>query len=85
MGLDARSLWASATSGKNTVALHLLSCMLSRIWKSKAVLVWVELVEQRKNTLRSSLNCDIVSVENITASAVQISRDQLADWDASAR
>ncbi|KAK3384109.1 hypothetical protein B0T24DRAFT_689062 [Lasiosphaeria ovina] len=35
--LDATSLWASATSGKSTVALHLLACMLSRIWKSKAV------------------------------------------------
>ena len=84
VGLDATSLWASATSGKDTVALHLLGCMLSRIWKSKAVSVWVELVERRKAILQASLDGNL-NASDITASAIQINREQLADWDASAR
>jgi len=85
VGLDATSLWASATSGKNTVALHLLACMLSRIWKSKAVSVWAEIVERRRAILRARIDGDVIRGDDITASAVQISREQLAEWDSSAR
>jgi hypothetical protein len=36
IGIDGTSLWASATSGKGAVAVHLLACMLSRMWKGRA-------------------------------------------------
>jgi hypothetical protein len=85
IGLDGTSLWASATSGRDTVALHLLACMLSRIWKRKAVSIWAELVERRQAILKANLENDIVNANDMTASAIQLSRDQLAEWDASAR
>ena len=59
--------------------------MLSRIWKSKAVLVWAEIVERRRAILRARIDGDVIRGDDITASAVQISREQLAEWDSSAR
>ena len=85
IGLDATSLWAAATSGQDTVALHLLACMLSRIWKHEAVAVWMELVERRKAALQARLTRNLINANDITASAIQLSREQLADWDASTR
>lgn len=32
-GPDATSIWAAATSGRGALAVHLLACMLARIWK----------------------------------------------------
>jgi hypothetical protein len=46
VGVDGTSIWAAATSGKRAIAVHLLACMLARIWKGpEAISVWVELVE----------------------------------------
>lgn len=41
-GIDGTSIWAVATSGQAALAVHLLACMLSRIWKgNEAVSLWV--------------------------------------------
>lgn len=34
IGLDATSIWAAATSGAGAIAVHLLACMLSRMFTS---------------------------------------------------
>ncbi|KAF7502647.1 hypothetical protein GJ744_005401 [Endocarpon pusillum] len=33
IGPDATSIWAAATSGSAAIAVHLLACMLARIWE----------------------------------------------------
>jgi len=72
-------------SGKGAVAVHLLACMLSRMWKGRATAIWAEMVAKRKALLQERLAGEIFSSDEITASAIQISREQLAEWDASAR
>ncbi|RDW60754.1 hypothetical protein BP6252_12137 [Coleophoma cylindrospora] len=85
VGVDGTSLWASATSGKGVVALHLLTCMISRMWKRRATAIWAEMVAKRKAELQRRLQGDVFSSDELTASAIQLSREQLASWDASAK
>jgi hypothetical protein len=86
MGADGTTIWAAATSGKGAIAVHLLACMLARIWTGpEATSIWVELVAQRKQEL-ARLQCnDSVYLSNLAASQVFLGREQLRDWDASAR
>jgi len=86
IGADATSLWAAATSGKNTITMHLLACMLARIWPpAEAISIWVELVATRKELLRARLESDEYYITELTSSRIEISRDELAAWDNSAR
>jgi hypothetical protein len=88
IGADATSIWAAATSGVNAVPMHLLACMLARIWKrEEAISIWSELVEQRRETLRRGIteSQSGFDIGDLTASRVEISRSQLDEWDASAR
>jgi len=51
-GPDGTNIWAAATSGKGALAMHLLACMLSRMWKShEATSIWVELIDQRRQEI----------------------------------
>lgn len=87
MGADGTIIWAGATSGSATLAVHLLSCLLARIWKShEAISLWVELVEKRKQEILSSFNNgSLIEAASVMASQQIITREQLAAWDASAR
>ncbi|KAK7996440.1 nucleolar complex-associated protein [Apiospora arundinis] len=88
VGADGTTIWAAATSGGETVTVHLLACMLARIWRrDEAVSIWSELVDARKVRLEehiaaSEFEC---SLSDLTASRIDISRAQLDAWDASAR
>ncbi|KAK8867354.1 hypothetical protein PGQ11_005932 [Apiospora arundinis] len=88
VGAGGTTIWAAATSGGETVTVHLLACMLARIWRrDEAVSIWSELVDARKVRLEehiaaSEFEC---SLSNLTASRIDISRAQLDAWDASAR
>ena len=85
MGIDGTSIWAAATSGRGAIAVHLLACMLARIWSgSEATSIWVELVEKRKIEL-SQENISDFYHPGLVAAQITISRDQLAAWDNSAR
>jgi hypothetical protein len=43
LGIDSTSIWAGATSGSSALLMHLLACMLARIWSSQeATAIWVE-------------------------------------------
>ncbi|KAF7589905.1 hypothetical protein BBP40_003523 [Aspergillus hancockii] len=87
VGADGTSIWAAATSGSNAIAMHLLACMLARMWRSdEATSIWVELVEKRKQIIREG--CEAIEPRNwasLLASQQEISRTELAHWDASAR
>ncbi|KAF4631599.1 hypothetical protein G7Y89_g6536 [Cudoniella acicularis] len=86
-GLDGTSIYAAATSGDKAIALHLLACMLARSWTGReAVAIWVQLVDERKKFLEA--NSDPNQLHGIyarLAAQQEITRDQLAAWDASAR
>ncbi|KAK3379613.1 hypothetical protein B0T24DRAFT_675376 [Lasiosphaeria ovina] len=88
VGADGTSIWAAATSGTTSVTVHLLACLLARIWRrEEAVPIWCELVEQRKALLQSMQpeSDNAVRMSDLTASRIDISRSQLDEWDASAR
>lgn len=47
LGADSTSIWAAVTSGPGAIAVHLLACMLARLFTDlEAISVWVELVEE---------------------------------------
>lgn len=84
---DGTAMWAAATSGIPALAMYLLACLLARTWGGKeAVSIWVEIVEQRrKEILRGIENHDLVSESSRMSMSLDLSRQDLAQWDASAR
>ena len=86
VGVDGTSIWAAATSGPESIAVHLLACMLARIWTGpEATSIWVELVSDRKKELEKANESDLGYLSSLAASQINLSRIQLAEWDASAR
>ena len=87
VGVDATSLWASATSGKHSISVHLLACMLARFWDpSEATAIWVEIVSNRRDQICKDFEQNkIEEIPVLNAAIQQISRKELAEWDASAR
>lgn len=87
MGADGTTIWAAATSSHAAISVHLLACMLARVWSgSEATSIWAELVAERKRYLSSQINGQgSLNVASLTASEISLTRDQLAKWDASAR
>lgn len=89
LGLDTTSIWAAATSGSAAIQVHLLACMLARIFSvQEAISLWVELVEKRKTCIRIKQSNVLYSSDHqneILASQQDISRSDLAIWDSSAR
>ncbi|KAG8530308.1 uncharacterized protein KY384_004810 [Bacidia gigantensis] len=85
-GVDGGSIWAAATSGAGAVAIHLLACMLAKLWlPSEATSIWEEIVGTRKEQLSAVNANDPQNMFAAWAARLNISRQQLADWDASAR
>jgi hypothetical protein len=89
IGADTTSIWAAVTSGSSAIAVHLLGCMLARIFTGpEAISVWVEIIQRRKDLIRGKQESSLYSNENgpaIVAAKQDISRENLACWDASAR
>ncbi|KAH8878795.1 hypothetical protein GQ53DRAFT_789682 [Thozetella sp. PMI_491] len=87
VGADGTTIWAAATSGKTAIAMNLLACMLARLWPaSKATSIWSELVKVRKEKIAETCDGSEPShMAAIAASQQDISRKELAEWDASAR
>lgn len=89
IGADTTSIWAAVTSGSAAIAAHLLGCMLARNFTGpEAISIWVEIVKKQKEYIRGKVENSLYSaVDQATLSATQqdISRSDLATWDASAR
>lgn len=87
VGLDGTGLWAAATSGTAAIGIHLLACMLARIWTTpEATSIWVQIVAERKREIEKTLEeQNEVDYRTLSAARQEISRSQLAEWDASAR
>lgn len=86
IGADGTSIWAAATSGPGALQVHLLACMLARIWSGpEAVSIWSELVAARKKVLQHKLQEGAMHINTITAAQIDVPRDQFTQWDSSAR
>ncbi|KAL4973001.1 hypothetical protein BDW66DRAFT_169041 [Aspergillus desertorum] len=88
LGVDSTSIWAGATSGRPALLMHLLACMLARIWSpQEATAIWAELIEHRRQIVRRQ------AVDNDRTSALFAQQAAMYDtdwstlqaWDASAR
>lgn len=92
-GVDATSMWAAATSSPNgadggAIHVHLLACMLASAWDApEAISIWVEIVAERRHEIALEVDRGgAVSFATAAAAAqAEIQRQQLAEWDASAR
>ncbi|KAL8997634.1 MAG: hypothetical protein Q9169_003113, partial [Polycauliona sp. 2 TL-2023] len=86
-GADATSLWAAATSGTSAISVHLLACMLARIWDApEATSIWVEIVKRRKEEVIAEFDgTDIAHLATLSAVRQDLPRAQIAEWDNSAR
>ena len=83
-GADGTSIWAAATSGTPAMAVHLLACMLARLFSSaEAISIWYEIVEVRRKIILEGFENGLMG--SITVICSQVSRQDLAQWDASAR
>ncbi|EHK42004.1 hypothetical protein TRIATDRAFT_185471, partial [Trichoderma atroviride IMI 206040] len=87
IGADCTSIWAAATSGPASICILLLACMLSNAWDAKtATSIWAELIEQRKRNIWAQTESNkIVHPHSLAAAKQDISRAELANWDASVR
>lgn len=86
IGVDGTSIWAAATSGSGALAVHLLACMLARIWSaSEAIGIWEQILAARKRELLEFSESGAIHLQSLAAAQLSLSREQLADWDASAR
>ncbi|ETS85041.1 hypothetical protein PFICI_03066 [Pestalotiopsis fici W106-1] len=86
-GVDATSIWAAATSSKAALPIHLLACIIARMWShTEATSVWAEIVAERKREITAKFE-EGEHIPTILASAIQqeITRDHLRKWDTSAR
>jgi hypothetical protein len=89
-GVDGTSIWAAATSSSGAVQVHLLACMLARIWEQKdAISIWEELLKGRKveieQTFQSEGSVSVAACTSYLASLQTITRTHIGEWDDSAR
>ena len=61
--------------------------MLARIWSGpEATSIWVEIVKERRQEIAQRLEqTDTVDLRSLAAAKQDVTRQQLADWDASTR
>ena len=86
IGVDGTNIWAAATSGKGAIATHLLACMHARMWDaSEAVSIWEQIVDQRRKEFSVWDQSDAIPLQSLATAHLTLNREQLADWDASAR
>ncbi|CAI6094405.1 unnamed protein product [Clonostachys chloroleuca] len=83
-GADTTSIWAAATSGASCVTLHLLACFLVRAFADPAhsVSAWAEIILERQKDLAKSHEDSAAASSEASA---PISREEIREWDASAR
>ena len=86
VGVDGTSIWAAATSSSCAVAVHLLACILARLWPpAESVSIWEELIAEQRVELAKAEIAGPSPLRNAVALLLDISRDHICEWDASAR
>ncbi|KAI1380190.1 hypothetical protein F4677DRAFT_462990 [Hypoxylon crocopeplum] len=87
IGANGTSIWAAATSGEASIAVHLLACMLARAFDAKsATSIWVEIVRERRLEIEDLVrNNKVIHPNSYVASKQDITRAELAAWDVCGR
>ncbi|TGO52449.1 hypothetical protein BCON_0141g00210 [Botryotinia convoluta] len=89
VGADSTSIWAAVTSGDGAIAVHLLACMIARIFTGpQAISLWMALIEKRKEEIEEGIANTTDQVKAIAAACAaqqEIRQEEIADWDSSAR
>ncbi|KAL3478352.1 hypothetical protein BJX99DRAFT_269344 [Aspergillus californicus] len=86
LGVDSTSIWAGATSGGSGLLMHLLACMLARIWSpQEATAIWAELIDQRRRLVKAQNPEDDSFIFARQAAAYETEWASIQSWDASAR
>ncbi|KXX81006.1 hypothetical protein MMYC01_205169 [Madurella mycetomatis] len=89
VGADATSIWAAATSGSPSIAVHLLACMLARAFDDPAIAtsVLAELVLERQREVQKMANSSLSAAQfaAINAASQQFLREELRQLDVNAR
>ncbi|KAK6351298.1 hypothetical protein TWF718_004463 [Orbilia javanica] len=86
IGVDGTTIWAAATSSGAAIAIHLLACLLAVAFTAEeSVAIWEQIVEARKEEISRCESGDLYGLRTLAASTWDISRQDLAGWDASAR
>ena len=85
-GIDGTTIWAAATSGSSALAIHLLACMLARIWSPlEATGIWAQIIAARKQELLQLCDQGSIQLQSLVAAQLALTTEQLAEWDANAR
>ena len=86
VGVDGTSIWAAATSSPCAIAVHLLACMLARLWPpAESISIWEELIVEQRIELAKTDSTGFSPLKNAAALLLDVSREQVCEWDASAR
>ncbi|KIA75569.1 hypothetical protein HK57_00672 [Aspergillus ustus] len=88
LGVDSTSIWAAANIGTSALLMHLLACMLARIWSSQeATAIWTELIEARRQKIKESApgNDRSSAIVAQQAAIYDVDWSAIQNWDASAR
>ncbi|KAL3444379.1 hypothetical protein BJX65DRAFT_297691 [Aspergillus insuetus] len=76
LGVDSTSIWAAANIGTSALLMHLLACMLARIWSAhEATAIWAEIIDTRRQKIKD--NAPENTIYDVEWSTIQ-------NWDASA-
>ncbi|KAF2962700.1 hypothetical protein GQX73_g10875 [Xylaria multiplex] len=86
-GIDATSIWAAATSSKAALPVHLLACIIARMWlPAEATSLWAEVIAERKREILTGVEQGDWFHPGVSSAVQQeITREQLAKWDSSTR
>ena len=86
-GADGTTIWASATSGPESIPTHLLACLLARAWDPpEAISIWEQIVRRRREIILADFDqSNIADIRDVWAAKHPLSRDHLAEWDNGAR
>ncbi len=87
-GVDGTTIWAAATSSLTALKVQLLACLLARAWPAaEATSVWVEMIKERREDIKAQFETEgaLPYSTMVAAAQADISRSQLAEWDASVR
>lgn len=69
-GVDGTTIWASATGGDSALCMHLVACVLARIWSpQEATLTWMDMVTLRQSEVKKAAEDDGVATNAMAYAA----------------
>ncbi|MCJ1393488.1 hypothetical protein MMC18_006363 [Xylographa bjoerkii] len=82
VGADGTSIWAAATSGKGAVAVHLLACMLARIWPGPEAtsIWWLRTADTAKRRQQTQLMLIIDNIQSAMPMKAKVYDSVMEAW-----